>query len=1190
MSSSRRVSQFVLLILAFGLYIVTAAAQETRGTISGTVTDSSGAAVMGASVTLVNVGTAATFSGETNSTGQYRFLFLNPGTYKLTVALAGFKGIVRDKIELHVSQSAGIDVALEVGAMTDSVTVSASAALLDAEKADRGVVIGKARIEDLPMSMQNPIMLSNLSTGIISSGDAENINPFSNSSISSWSVNGSQTNNVEFVIDGAPNNAYSGALNRIAYVPPSDAVAEFKVVTGLYDAQYGRTAGGVINVAIKSGTNSYHGSIYDYEQNSIFNANTFSNNSKGSPKEGNGLTQYGFTVGGPLHLPKIYNGRDKTFFFFAAESFGNDLNFPLESAASVPTVAMKDGDFSKVTDASGRLITIYDPLTGKFDANNKWIRVPFAGNMIPKDRMNPVAQKMLSLYPDPNTSTSGSPAWQNNWVLAPNPGIMDFQNYTTRVDHTFSPKERVYGRWSWNRHESARIKNAIPSAGADRQTAGKTNNGGVIDSVTILSNIATFNIRASLTKWQEFLPGYAEEFNLTDWWPQSLVSQLPIQTHSWYGTRSYPTRILFQQRSTPLPGAVRVPYLSPSSFGYLGSNTYLLEPTNVFSLQPNFAIVYGRHTIKTGLDFRVTRFTQQQPNYSAGRLNFDTGFTRADYLTADALSGNSIASMLLGAPASGQVDNNIYPYWQTLYYAPWVQDDIKVTKRLTVNLGLRWDYNGPPSERFDRMNRGFFPTVVNPISARIDQNKFPGYKVNGGIGFAGVDGLPRTPMDADYNNLQPRLGAAFQLNTKTVMRGGWGIFYMSPVSRGSNLGFSQTTNYVASLDSNRTPSNNVANPFPEGILLPSGSSLGLATYLGSAPSYSNTSARVPYVQQFSFGIQRQLPGNMTLDMSYVGSRTKSAIVSKPVNELSLADLALGDPTKGGNPNYLNAQVPNPFAGLIPGTSFNNTTIARSQLLRPFPAFASFNMTDRNDGKIWYNSLQVTLDKRFSHGVNFLATYTRSKDIEALTYLNAQDENPGRALAAWDRPNRVSLAPAVELPFGPDRKFLNNTNGIVRRLVGGWQCVMTAVLQDGVPMGLPANATLLGDPRLDNPTFSRWFKTGYIDTNGVTRNTPSGEQPVWLVRQPNTLRTSPLRSSNIRDPWRQTYDVSLVKKTRIREGMNMNVRVDAFNVLNTPIFNRDPSVDPTSTSFGRLFPDTGQWNKPRILQLGFKFEW
>ena len=1190
MSRSRKVSSLLVAVLVTGISTLGLVAQETRGSITGTVTDSTGAVVAGATLRLMNTGTDIVFTAETNTAGQYRFLFLNPGTYKLSATVTGFKTFERDNIVLHVSQSAGIDINLEVGAQTESVTVTSQAALLEAEKVDRGVVIEKARIEDLPLSMQNPIMLSNLSTGIISSGDAENINPFSNSSISSWSVNGSQTNNVEFVIDGAPNNAYSGALNRIAYVPPSDAVQEFKVVTGLYDAQYGRTAGGVINVSIRSGTNAYHGTIYDYEQNSIFNANTFSNNSKGNPKEGNGLTQYGFTVGGPVRIPKLYNGRDKTFFFFAAEDFGNDLNFPLESAASVPTVEQKQGDFSKTFDASGRLITIYDPMTGQFNSSNKWVRTPFAGNIIPQNRINPVAAKMLSLYPDPNTTTPGSPAWQNNWVLVPNPGIMDFQNYTARVDHTLGPKERVYARWSWNRHESYRIKNAIPSAGADHQTAGKTNNGIVIDSVTVLSNVATFNIRASLTRWQEFLPGNADKFDLADWWPQSLIDQLPIKTHSWYGTRNYPTRILFYQRTAQLPGAVRVPYLSPSGYGFLGSNTYLLEPTNVFSLQPNFALLHGRHTIKTGLDFRVTRFTQQQPNYSAGRLNFDTGFTRADYLTADALSGNSIASMLLGYPASGQIDNNIYPYYQTLYYAPWVQDDIKLTKRLTINLGLRWDYNGPPSERFNRMNRDFFSDGVNPISALIDQAKFPGYKVYGGIGFAGVNGLPRTPMDADYNNLQPRLGAAFQLNAKTVLRGGWGIFYMSPVSRGAANGLSQQTPYVSSLDSNRTPANNVADPFPTGVLQPSGSSLGLATFLGQSPNFSNTHARVPYVHQFSFGIQRQLPGNILLDASYVGSRTRSAIVSKPVNELSLANLALGDPTQGGSPNYLNAQVPNPFAGLIPGTSFNNTTIARSQLLRPYPEFASFNEMDLNDGRIWYNSLQVTLDKRFSQGLSLLATYTRSKDIEALTYLNAQDAAPANTLAAWDRPNRVSLAPTAELPFGPGRRFLNTSHGLVSRLVGGWQAVLSAVLQDGVPMSLPSNATLLGDPRLENPTFDRYFKTGYIDTNGVMRNVQDGESPVWLVRQPNTLRTTPLRSSNIRDPWRNTYDVSLVKKTRIREGMNMNVRLDAFNVFNTPIFNKDPQTSPTSTSFGQIFPDTGQWNKPRILQLGFKFEW
>jgi hypothetical protein len=1162
-------------------------AQESRATLSGSVTDSSGAVVVGATLKLSNVDTNVFLTTITNTAGQYRFLFVNPGNYKLNAEMAGFKSFERSNLALHVNQSATIDITLQVGEHSETVTVSTEAPLLETEKVDRGLVVDKKRITDLPLNVRNPIMLAALSTGIVHTGGQAHLNPFSNSGISSWSINGGLTNNTEFLMDGAPNNAYSGRQNRIAYVPPADAVEEFKVMTGIYDAQYGRTGGGIINISVKSGTNAYHGSAYEFLKRTALNANTFSNNAKGLPRQGRSLDQYGFTFGGPARLPKLYKGKDRTFFFFAAEGYGEDLHFPDESITSVPTVEQKRGDFSQTRDDAGRLITIYDPMTGRFEGS-RWVRGPFPGNVIPASRINTTSARILSLYPDPNSSTPSSPLWQNNFVLSPNPGRFDFHNYTARLDHNFGPRQRVYGRWSWNRHESLRIKNAIPGLGADHQTGGKTNNGIVIDWVSVINSDTILNLRGSLTRWQEDLPGFPHNFDATQWgWPRELVNQLPIRSRT--GTRRYPTRVLFRQATAALPGASRVPFISVESYGFLGSNTYLLEPTNVLSLQPNVALTRGRHTIKTGLDFRVTRFTEQRPNYAGGRLNFDRGFTRSDYLVQDALSGNAIASLLLGFPQSGLIDNNVFPYWQTLYYAPWIQDDIKLTPKLTINVGLRWDVNLPPTERFNQMNRGFFANEVNPITARIDRSRFPDFKVNGGLGFVGAGGQPRTPFDPDYNNIQPRIGAAYQLTSKTVLRGGWGIFYLSPISRGSDNGFSVSTPYVGTLDGGRTPANNVADPFPSGVLQPSGASKGLETFLGQGPSVSNSRARIAYVHQFSFGIQRELPGRITIDASYVAARTREAIVSKPFNELSLENLALGDSTRGGDPNYLNQRVPNPFENLLPGTALNSATITRQQLLRPYPQFTGFDMMDLNDGAVWYNSLQVAVEKRYSHGLTFIVSYTFSKNIEALSYLNGQDAGPTRTLTAWDRPQRLTIAPMYQLPFGPGRKFFNGTNGLVSRLLGGWEIVTTSTMQSGTPMSIPGNVFLLGDPRLENPTWDRMFKTGVIDANGAIRNVLPGEQPVFQVRPPFTLRTTPLRYGNLRNQWGTTFDSSLIKNIGIREGMTAQFRIEAFNVFNTPIFSSNPNLTPTSVSFGKIFRDNGQSNEPRIVQFGFRLE-
>ncbi|MGH9671872.1 MAG: hypothetical protein ACRD44_01725, partial [Bryobacteraceae bacterium] len=483
---------------------------------------------------------------------------------------------------------------------------------------------------------------------------------------------------------------------------------------------------------------------------------------------------------------------------------------------------------------------------------------------------------------------------------------------------------------------------------------------------------------------------------------------------------------------------------------------------------------------------------------------------------------------------------------------------------------------------------GFFAERVNPISDQVNKTAFPSFRVLGGIGFAGVDGNPRSPVARDWNNLQPRFGAAYTLNDKTVVRGGWGIFYLNPTFRGNLNGFSQSTPYISSLDSGRTPANTLSNPFPTGILQPAGPSLGMRTFLGQGPSFINPDFRVPYVHQFSVGFQRQLPGNILIDVSYVGSRSMAQGASKGFNEVSVDVLNQGNPAVGGNPNFLNQQVPNPFAGLIPGTGLDNTTVARTQLLRPYPQFTGFNSEQLNTGRIWYNSLQVTATKRYSHGLSFTSTYTLSKNIEAIGYLNAQDRAPGRTLTDWDRTHRLVIAPSYELPFGRGRRFLSGGNAVVGGLVGGWQGVFTTVIQSGDPMSIPGNVYLLGDPRLENPSWDRLFKTGVIDANGTVRNVAAGEQPVYQVRPPFSLRTTPLRYGNLRNQWATTVDISAIKNTRIRENWNLQFRVDAFNAFNTAVFSSDPNLDPTSPNFGRIFRDNGQSNFPRNIQLGIRF--
>ena len=1162
----RKLKSSLLLLTTLGLLFSSGAyTQETRASLSGTVSDGTGAVVPDVRIRLINRDTSVGFDATTNAAGQYRFLFLNPGAYRISTEKTGFRGFVRDAIDLHVSQSAVIDIVLQVGQVSDSVTVSAEAPLLDAEKADRGLVIDNKTVADLPLNIRNPMMLSALTPGIVHTSGTQHLNPFSNSGISSWSINGGRGTNNEFLLDGAPNNAVYNGVNNVAYVPSVDAVQEFKVMTGAYDAQYGRTGGGVINVSIRSGTNRLHGSVYEFLKRTSLNANTFSNNAKKANRQGNALDQYGFTVGGPITIPRLYSGKDRTFFFFAFEKYREDTFYPSESISSVPSTEQRRGDFSKTFDNNGALYKIFDPLTGRFEGNN-WVRSVFPGNIIPPNRISPIAANILKLYPEPNTTTPGSVAWQNNFFLNPNVGSFKFLNLTSRIDHTINANQRIYGRWSGSDFKQLRNTNGIPGVAGDYRNGGKRSNGAVVDYIANITSATILNLRASISYWVEDLSPFGNQgFDNTQLgFPKSLVGQLPKPD-------------LFPQISIA----------NARTLGHSSGNV-TFEPTTVLSLQPNLVHVRGKHTIKIGLDTRITRYTQLRPGSAAGTYDFNRSFTRGDYLVQDATSGVGAASFLLGYASSGSVANVAQPYFQWIYYAPWIQDDIKLTRKLTLNLGFRWDLNTPLTERFNRMNHGFFADRENPISAKIDKTKFPGFVAKGGIGFAGVDGNSRSPASMDWNNFQPRVGAAYALNEKTVVRGGWGLFFLNPTFRGSLNGFSQSTPFIATLDAGRTPASTIGNPFPTGILQPAGAAAGMLTFLGQGPSFINPDFRVPYVHQFSFGIQRQVPGNILLDVSYVGSRSMAQSTTRGFNEVSVATLNLGNPAIGGNPNFLNQQVPNPFAGLIPGTGLNNSTVPRSQLLRPFPQFTSFNSEQLNTGRIWYNSLQVTATKRYSHGLSFTSTYTYSKNIEAVDYLNAQDPAPTRSLVDWDRTHRLVIAPSYELPFGKGRKFLANSHRLLSGVVGGWQAVFSTVLQSGDPMSIPGNVYLLGDPRLANPSWDRLFKTGVIDVNGTARNVLSGEQPVFQIRPPNSLRTTPIRYGNIRNQWGNTLDSSLIKNTRIRESLNMQFRIDAFNALNTAVFSSDPNLDPTSPNFGKIFRDNGQSNFPRNIQLGLRF--
>ena len=510
------------------------------------------------------------------------------------------------------------------------------------------------------------------------------------------------------------------------------------------------------------------------------------------------------------------------------------------------------------------------------------------------------------------------------------------------------------------------------------------------------------------------------------------------------------------------------------------------------------------------------------------------------------------------------------------------------------------------------MNRGFDFGAVNPSNGSINHAAYPG-TIYGGLGFVGVGGNSRSPFNTDYSNIQPRVGAAYRVSEGFVVRGGYGIFYVPQFSQASQNGFSQPTPFVGTLDSGATIANKLSNPFPSGVQQPQGATAGLATLNGRTFTFSDTSGQIGNVQSFSFGFQKQLPKQFTLDASYVGTRAHQLPISLNINALSAANLALGNSDLGGNASYLTAQVPNPFQGLLSGTTLNNATVQRQQLLLPFPQYTTVTEQDIPIGKNWYNALQMTLQQRNWHGLDLTASYTLSKNLQAINYQNPQNAGitgtgtgngganagafadtalaaPTSSLTPYDRTHRLVIAPVYELPFGKGRQFLADRGRLVNTLISGWQGAAQYVWQSGAPTTIPAGLALIGDPKVANKAFNHIFNTGVIQSNGTisTTNDADRNNPAWRVLPAFAQKPTAQYFGNIRDFWGWEAQVTAAKNNYIRENMNLQLRVEFLNAFNHPIFGGDPSTSPSSPTFGQVVPTNGQTNIPRTIQLAARF--
>lgn len=941
------------LLFAFLVCTGTAFAQEFRGSIAGRVTESSGAAVVGAQVTVTNVATNTSASAITSDTGEYQSLFLIPGNYTLSIEAKGFKKSIRQNVEVRVGDKLQLDITLEIGAVTESVNVTAEASLLETNTASAGQVIDRRRISELPLSDGNPFVLTRLAPGIAYTGDLLFSRPFDNGGTSSVVADGAPGGN-EFSLDGTP-NAASG--RRVAYVPPADAVQEFKVETASFDGQQSHTAGATINVTMRSGQNKFHGTGYEFVRNDILSANNFFSNFNNRPRDTTRYNRYGGTIGGPVVLPRfgtggkpIWTGRDRTFFFFAYEGLKDAFQEP--ASFTVPTLAMREGDFSALLPS----IVIYDPATARQNGARVQ-RDPFPGNKIPANRFNPVALNYLKFYPLPNAKPTDAALGTNNFFSS-QPRADNFHAESYRFDQVISEKQRLFFRYSHNSRRESRsnwagLVNGINPTG---NFLFRINNGGTLDHIYNLSPTIVLNLRGGFTRFVE----KNQRQHQGEFSPASLG--FSPASSAFFGDASY------------------LPQFAITGLSSLGNTLGDTTAFNIYSVQPTLTKIAGNHTLKMGYDFRSYRENNTPSAHAAGLYNFANNFTRQLDNSAAVAGGQPFASFLLGIPTGGQIDRNTSRSNQSLYNAPFFHDDWKVSRKLTLNLGVRYEYEGATNERYNRNVFGFDKSVSSPVEAAakaayalspIPEVAVANFSAKGGLLFTTADN--RQFWDADKNNVQPRVGVAYQLSDKTVLRGGWGIYTVPFIITGQNQpGFSQSTSILPSANVGLSFQATLSNPFPFGVDTPPGASLGISTFLGRDITFLPREIQNAQTQRWQFGLQHELRGNWLVEATYVGNKgynvtTGTFNLINPIPRQYLSTSQTRDTTVI---NFLSAQVTNPFRGLLPGTGNTNATIGRGQLLRPFPEFGAINSI-RNDGNSIYHSGQFKAEKRFSKGYSLL---------------------------------------------------------------------------------------------------------------------------------------------------------------------------------------------------------------------------
>lgn len=1171
-----------VMAVALLLLPLSAKGQEFRGTISGTVTDSSGAVIKDAQVTITETSTGTVNRTKTDSAGQYVVPFLQPGTYQIAVEMTAFKKNVRSGVTLQANEHPIIDVALEVGNAQETVNVTEDAPLIDTANASVGQVISTKEVEDYPVNGRTPITLVELAVGVVPTAQPSQIHPFDNSGASSWSIGGTPAQASEVLLDGTPDTTWQG---DVAYNPPQGVVKELSISVSDTDSSFGHTIGGVMNQITMSGTNKLHGSLYEFHVLPGLAANTYFNKRTNPiqtlpPQK---FDQYGLTIGGPVYIPKFFDGRNKVFFFFGYESLPDST--PSTTTNTVPTDAERSGDFSALlplgcpngylgTDSSHcangstNPYQLYNPFTATLSGSTV-TRKPIQNNILTNaGPLSPVALAYLKYYPEPNASNPNIDG-ENNYI-SNSPAVDTFNSEFYRGDWNISERNHIFGEF--HRNHRTNHKNDIFSNNASGQGSERLNLGATLDEVYTISDSTILNVRGSWLFYNE-----------------TTVPASPTFTPNTVGFPSY----VSAGSSYP-----QLPFITPG-YTSLGFQSASKDPSTVYSLFGDVVKILGRNTLKFGVDARQYRLDVINYGAAAGTFTFASNFVQSSSSGSAPTFGGPEASFLLGLPSSGSFFTAATANFHANYLAFFAQNDWRVTDHFTLNLGLRYDHQSPFEDKLSRVVNGFNPSAVTSVSAAasaaytanpIGQIPASSFNTLGGLTF------PNTSKNgAQYQTIShwvsPRIGFSYNpsiLGQKMVVRGGFSMFVLpanldtlSTVDvPGSSAivnqeGFSATTSFVPTNNNYLTAASTLDNPFSSGFTPVVGSSLGASTNLGQTITYYAPVIRDPYALRWNLGVQYALSSDLLLELDYIGDHAvHQPIASTPIDYIPQQFLSTLPTRDNALISSYTGTVKNPFAGLLPGTSINGATVARSQLLMNYPQFTGITEQNSSEGDSVYHDMSVRVEKRASHGLSITANYSFSKLIESMQYLNPGDIKLAKIISPYDHKQHLAIGGTYELPIGTG-KLIDIKSGVWNSIVGGFKVNGVYSFQTGAPLYFSNDLVTTGQPikastRITTP--GKALNTAAFDTAGADQFSFH-------------LRTLPLTFGNVRTDGINQLDSSLLKDFLLPKGMYAQFRFEVFNALNHASFAAPAVSSATSSSFGTI---TSQANSARTVQFGGRF--